>query len=249
MRGRVLASPKLPPDFSPFVDAVIERGWVLGVDGNHHPVRGAVSTAEAHVLASLILEQGCKVSLETGVATGISTLAMTQAIDRNDGHHYGIDPDQHTEHHAAAVQLLQEFNLQSRFTLCTGPAHLEAPRLVAEGIRVDIAFVDGMHTFDFKFIDWFFLDKLLKVGGFLIFHDILLPSMKKLYRYIVTKNCYEMVPTPFLEPSLYRKVRYTAAAFVKRRPYWYFWPNGYANLLVLRKDSEPDEPWNHFEPF
>lgn len=39
-----------------------------------------MSKDEAQTLASLILENNCKKSFETGVANGISTLAITQAI-------------------------------------------------------------------------------------------------------------------------------------------------------------------------
>jgi Methyltransferase domain len=59
------------------------------------------------------------------------------------------------------------------------------PRLLEQGVKADFAFVDGMHTFDYAFVDFFFLDKMLKPGGVVIFDDLYYPSIHKVCRYIV----------------------------------------------------------------
>ncbi|KHD10424.1 hypothetical protein PN36_02465 [Candidatus Thiomargarita nelsonii] len=239
----------LPDNFELFTDKVIERGWVGDTGKNRREIAGGISKMEAHILATIITQNNVKKSVETGVANGISTLAITQAIALNQGRHYGIDPVQFQEHQGVALTLLEQHQLLENFTLCHGPTHIEAPKLLDKNERFELVFIDGMHTFDYKFIDSFYGDLLLDVGGFLVFHDLLLPSVKKLFRFIKAQNKYRVILTPELQPSLYRKGRFTAAAFIKRKPYWYFWLNGFCNLLVLQKISNTEPPWNFFNNF
>jgi hypothetical protein len=60
---------------------------------------------------------------------------------------------------------------------------------------------------------------------------------------------YKIIITPELQPTLNRKAKYMAAAFIKRKPYWYEWPNNFCNLLVLQKIADSEHPWNYFENF
>lgn len=230
-------------------DAVIARGWVPDDTGAHRQIMGAVSAQEARLLASIVLSNNCKRCFETGVANGISTLAITQAVAHNGGHHFGMDPEQILGHRNAALCLLAEHGLTPAFTLLNGPSHRMAPPLLDTEERFDFAFIDGMHTFHYRLVDFFFANQLLRPGGWLVFHDILLPSMKKLFRFILTQGNYRWARTPELAPSLPRKLRYVGAAFLKRRPLWHFWPNHFANVLVLQKLSDDERPWNHFENF
>lgn len=69
------------------------------------------------------------------------------------------------------------------------------PRLEREGLRVDLAFVDGWHTFDFVFVDFFFIDKMLVEGGVVVFDDADWPSIRPVLRYAVTNLSYVPVAT------------------------------------------------------
>ena len=44
---------------------------------------------------------------------------------------------------------------------------------------------DGMHTFDYVFIDFFYIDKMLNVGGVAVFDDTHFPSTRKVCRFIL----------------------------------------------------------------
>jgi len=56
-----------------------------------------------------------------------------------------------------------------------------------------MAFIDGWHTFDYTFIDFFFVDQVLKDGGILAFHDMYALSKQKVLNFIkthrITKSC------------------------------------------------------------
>lgn len=229
-------------------DAVLDRGWVICQTGDRREITGAVNKEEARTLAGIILNNNCKRCYETGVAYGLSTLAITQAVARLGGHHTGMDPLQST-HGNAALCLLAEHHLAPYFTLMEGPSQLMAPRLLETNEQFDFAFIDGMHTFQHKLVDYFFADQLLKAGGWLVFHDLVFPSVKKVLRFIETQHNYRLWLTPGLEPSATRKLYYLAGAFLKRRSLWSYWRNGFANLLVLQKLQAKEHPWDYFRGF
>src|SRR5206468_5936080 len=163
-------------------------------------------------------------------------------MSRNRGRHLGIDPFQISVHNGAALGALGEFGLQGFFSLRESPSHSELPKLLNSGEHFDLVFIDSAHQFNFKFIDFYYADLLLETGGWLIFHDLLLPATKKLYKYIRTLRRYEFMATPQLQPSLARKLRYLAGPFAKFKPLRTYWPNGFGNLLVLRKVSDEPAP-------
>jgi len=229
-------------------NAVLDRGWVTRQTGDRSEITGAVNKEEAATLASIILNNNCKRCYETGVAYGLSTLAITQAVARLGGRHIGMDPLQ-SAHGNAALCLLAEHDLAAFFTLMEGPSHLMAPRLLETNEQFDFAFIDGMHTFQHKLVDYFFADQLLKVGGWLVFHDLVLASVKKVLRFIETQHNYRLCLTPGLEPSSARKLRYVAGAFIKGRSLWSYWPNRFANLLVLQKLEAKEFAWDYFCSF
>jgi predicted O-methyltransferase YrrM len=123
-------------------------------------------------MARQILERGFVNTLETGVAFGLSTLAICLALEeagQSTSVHFGVDPDQTAVHKGAALSLLQEHGVAHRFQLLEGCTHEAVPPLLAQGTKIDFAFVDGWHTFDY--MDFFYIDKLLRPGGLVSFHD------------------------------------------------------------------------------
>lgn len=225
-------------------DEVLDRGWVPDGNGGRRQVIGAVSKQEARVLGDLISDYGCQRTLETGVALGISTLAITQAVSEQGGIHYGIDPLQRSEHRGAALDLLEEHRLSQSFELREGPSHVELPRLLEEGHRFDLVFIDGWHTFDNKLLDYFYGDRMLSVGGWLVVHDLWFPSVRKLLGFVRGQGTYEIDSIRGGPWSWRAKLRRKAAAAVNRTP-----PPGSPNLLVLRKSSDALPAWDHYVHF
>ena len=132
-------------------------------------LHGAVTAAEARVLADLVASSGARICLDIGVANGGSALAMAKSLAAIGGSLHGIDPMQIVEHDRVAEKLLASFGLSHIFKLHAMPTHLAGPKLMEEGVLFDMVFIDGMHCFEYKSIDAFFGDRLLKVGGYLIY--------------------------------------------------------------------------------
>ena len=64
------------------------------------------------------------------------------------------------------------------------------PKLLARNDKIDFAFLDGQHTFDYVLVDFFYVDKILSVGGIIVFDDLQYPSVRKVCRYVLTNLCY-----------------------------------------------------------
>ncbi len=231
------------------VRLVYERDYVVDRSGTKKPLAGAVTLDESLYIANLICEKNLKKTMETGVANGLSALAMTLAVKSLGGHHTGIDPCQRVEHNETALVLLEEFGVQDSFRLMEGPAHLEVPKLINANERYDLIFIDGMHLFDFKLVDLFLSELVLRDGGWLLLHDLLIPSVKKTARFIDRHKDYCQTPTPSLRPAASKRLRYLVGAFLKQKPMWYWWPNGFSNLLVLQKQSTVNHDWHFFKNF
>ena len=53
----------------------------------------------------------------------------------------------------------------------------------AQGERIDFAFIDGAHTFDHALVDFFYIDRMLNVGGIVAFDDLGFPCIEKVCRF------------------------------------------------------------------
>ena len=182
------------------LDRLITDKRTFDSNGNPLQVTGAISLLEAEFLRKVILENEFSVCLETGVAYGSSTIAICSALSALEKRgtavkHYGVDPCQHNVYGGAAIAALQECGLDGIFELCEGPSHLMLPKLIERNIRVDLVFIDGMHTFDYTLVDLFLSDKLLRTGGIICIHDMDLPSKKKALRYLVGYRKYVRLPS------------------------------------------------------
>jgi len=70
------------------------------------------------------------------------------------------------------------------------------PRLCAEGERFDFVFIDGRHLFDCVLVDFFYVDRLLEVGGYVALDDLWMPAVRKVKSFILRNRSYELVPVP-----------------------------------------------------
>jgi len=244
------SAPNLELDLFQLVHTVLTEGAVQLPNGHHKPITGGISLAEALELASLIKNNALRRTVETGVAFGVSTLAICAAL-KNTGVkgalHVGIDPHQHSEHEGAALAQLERFGLTALFRLMEGPAHLMAPKLLAEGFQADLAFIDGLHNFDYTLIDFFLLDKILRTGGLLAIHDMDMPSKKKALRFILANRHYAMLPyrpLPLARTAreILRCIKHRDAMVgpvLRRMP----------RMIVLRKLDCWEPEWHYFKRF
>ena len=156
-------------------------------------ISGGIHADEAELLARLVRDADPSVSIEIGLGYGFSALTILASAPNPDHRHVIIDPHQTSYWKSGGWDNLRDAGFADRVRLIEDFSYAALPKLLAEGVSADLIFIDGWHTFDFVFTDFFLGDKLLKPGGTVIFDDADWPSIRPVIRYAVTNLAYEVV--------------------------------------------------------
>ena len=130
-----------------------------------------VPERDCDALRDLLIDEGVETVVEVGLAYGRSALAIGEAllaVDARRPLHIIVDPLQATEWSNVGWQMLRSAGLDAIARLVLEPSSLALPRLVAEGVTADAAFVDGSHRFHEVFVDLYFLRKIVRPGGLVV---------------------------------------------------------------------------------
>jgi predicted O-methyltransferase YrrM len=170
---------------------------VVDADGGPLPLSGEIAPAYAAALYRTVLSHKPDLVVEIGMACGASTLSILTALEEVNcgGRLVSIDPTQTTEWKGAGVAGVRRSGLASRHRLMEMPSHEALPRLLADGTRIDLAYVDGWHTFDYVLLDFFYLDKMLPVGGIIGFNDCGLRAVHRVLSFLRTHRKYRELKT------------------------------------------------------
>jgi predicted O-methyltransferase YrrM len=229
------------------IEQMLTEGKAYDIYGKERKVTGPISRSQADFMMEIIQARKLSKCAETGVAYGVSTVAICHALSalQKEGlkcKHWGVDPCQYSDFNGAAIAALRRCGLNHLFELLEGPSHIMLPKLLERGLKLDLVFVDGWHTFDYTLIDVFFADKLLRPGGILVMHDMQMPSKQKVWGYLKSHRKYRRLPGP-ASPLLQRVTSCFKATFL-------FGPwRGYLNLcqsLLVAEKLEDLEPRHDF---
>lgn len=133
-------------------------------------------------LAALIRAEGVGSTVEVGMALGLSTLWIMQGCD---GPHVAIDPSQRTTWLGAGLRAVREAGLEERLTLLEQDSRLALPAMVADGTAFDFAFIDGVHRFEYVFLDVCYALRLVRPGGLVVLDDRWMPAVRAAADYAV----------------------------------------------------------------
>jgi predicted O-methyltransferase YrrM len=139
----------------------------------------SVPTADCDVLRDLLISEHPQAVIEIGLGYGSSALAIAEALlltRATNPRHIVIDPNQ-DHFHRSGWQVLVEAGWTDSCVLVEERSQTALPRLLADGLVVDAAFVDGSHLFHNVFVDLFYLNELLRPGGLVILDDADLASV------------------------------------------------------------------------
>lgn len=178
---------------NPILKEMIETGYAKGPNGERVKLHSQIPSLEGEFFQELISQCKPTVTLEVGLAFGVSSLYICDALEKKpDTRHIVIDPWQYDARWWGGIGIhnIREAGYGSIVEFFDIPSYQALPRLEKEKREIEFAFVDGMHTFDYCFTDFFYIDKILKVGGLIAFDDANIPSIRKLCRYIVTNHPY-----------------------------------------------------------
>lgn len=180
---------------NPILEELIRTGVSPTPTGGSVKLQSHVLADEAELLTRVVRELKPRASLEIGLAMGCSALAICDALaGQQQARHIVMDPRQHAQPLWGGIGLhnLARAGFTPLIDFLELPSHRGLAQLEAEGRRVQFAFIDGFHTFDFALVDFFLIDRLLDVGGMVAFDDADWPSVKRVVRYVATNRSYSV---------------------------------------------------------
>ena len=127
----------------------------------------AISRAEAEFLHTLVARLKPTATLEVGMGYGCSAAFIISGARVT---HYAMDPLQ-SDYQSLGLRNVDKLGLSGYMKFFPEYSHAALPRLAAEGVKVDFAFIDGGHRFDDIFIDFYYAELLLRDGGHICLHD------------------------------------------------------------------------------
>jgi len=171
----------------------------------------SIDRNEAEFLLQILLELKPSVTLEIGLAYGISAMVICSTLENiSSNRHIIIDPYQSSQSGYRGIGLfnLQRAGFERLIEFHETFSYIALPQIEANGQKIDFAFIDGCHTFDFVLVDFFYIDKILREGGIVVFDDADWPAIRKVIRFIVTNlsySVYKRMPSKFHNLSVKHK--------------------------------------------
>jgi predicted O-methyltransferase YrrM len=195
----------------------------LGWDGIPHEIDSVtrVSFSQGTVLAAIHNSIKPSLSIEIGLAYGFSALFILDSMfENNYGKHVAIDPIEVTYWHGIGLKSIHDLKFDDRFEWQEAMSIDALSTMHRDGVRAQYIYIDGHHTFDAAFIDFYCSDKILDTGGVIILDDFWMPSIKTVVSFIKNNlQHYELLDADC------------------------------DNICCLKKTGEDIRRWDHFVSF
>lgn len=245
------------------IEDILRTGKVTDSTGTVHDVFPAsILPKDGEAMFQLSSAPKPLNTLELGMAYGLSTLYICQALRNNaGGAHIAVDPYQTSYYKNSGRINVERAGLTGLVTVNEQQSYKALPKLMESGLQLDFAFVDGNHRFEFILLDFLFIDRMLNVGGHVMFHDLWMPSTRKAISFIARnrRGVYEIVPEHLQPHSSLANGLVALGKGLKQSPMdigsaLYFARKRTHNYFVLRKvkhetDQELDDAWTEYHPF
>ena len=153
-----------------------------------------VSEDEGRYLQDLVTAADATRTLEVGMAYGISTVFILEALAKRTAtpSHIAIDPFQNSDWKGIGLANVDRAGYRSLLEFHEAPSEFVLPGLASAGRTIDFALIDGWHSFDHALVEFFYVSRMLRVGGIVAFDDADWPGLTKLMRFILTLPGYAL---------------------------------------------------------
>jgi predicted O-methyltransferase YrrM len=249
------------------LELIFKDKLVKDTAGNEYALESNLDIEEGEFLVKIIDKYKPKKTLEIGCAQGISSLYICSALENiPSSFHTIIDPFQNSQWKGIGIANLKKSGVTS-FELIEEISETALPALLASGKKFDFGLIDGWHTFDHTLIDFFYLNRIIDVGGVIIIDDVMMPGINRAVRYILNYDAYELIDNVEIGVTSQRKIVDTLL-----KGFFYLisklfplsirneifsssvlWNNKNlklrSSMVALRKVKEDDRPWNWFKEF
>jgi predicted O-methyltransferase YrrM len=250
----------------PVAEEVITTRSAPLPDGRVVPASSFVSRESCQLIYELAERSGATQGVEIGMAFGVSTVCLADALRSIAGPKaklISFDPTQRLADswNSAGLWQVERAGLSSVVELRDETSQRGLPKLVDSGYRCQIGFIDGWHTFDHTLIDFFYIDQMLDVGGHVVFDDTLYASIHDVVRFVLANRNYELAGIEHVEhptPALLR-VKRAGKRMLQRLARTNMDPSDEhaaifrqfesAQMVGVRKIRDDDRRFDHYAPF
>lgn len=181
----------------PYLAKIFESGQVIDQYGHVHRLSSGISYKEGLYIQEIIKEIKPEISLEVGLAQGISTMFICETLKEiSSDKHIVIDPFQieKVDHgfnwSGLGLHNLEQCGYHDLVDFRNEPSEIVLPKLLEQGLKIDFAFIDGFHTFDQVLLDFYYINRMLNIGGVVVFDDSGMKSVNKAINYIRNYPAY-----------------------------------------------------------
>lgn len=178
-----------------FLAEIIYSRKVTSATGETRPLSAEISRQEMLFVLDIMAHLNpCRSVLEIGCAYGISSIVLAHGLAKNgpDFTYTILDPNQSSGFANIGRDNIRKAGF-TNFDLREVGSEVELPKLWAKGEKYDLIFQDGLKTMDHCLLEFHYLDRLLRVGGMLIYDDVDRFSMNRFIRYISLYPHWEIV--------------------------------------------------------
>ena len=235
------------------IKQIYDSGFVEDAQGNKLPHEGSSITAETGgMLYDFIRKTRPRATLEIGMAYGLSTLFICQALyDNGTGHHSAIDPFEQGKYQSIGLLNLERANLKSLLRFFNATSRDVLPQICTQGERFDFAFIDGSHFFDYVLVDFFYIDRMLDIGGHIAFDDIWMPAVRKAVSFVLRNKPYRIVRPPSNDSTTVWRHMLRTWRRIFQNPFGRDWrlkiiPQ---NVAFVEKVGEDNRHWEDYRAF
>jgi predicted O-methyltransferase YrrM len=237
---------------------ILETQTVTDENGKVYSLHSHTSLEQCEFIQNIITEINAKTTLEVGLAYGISTLFICEAVAKQDGNcHYVIDPQQDGWNNIG-LKNLKEAGYERLVDFRRDYSHNVLPELYRSGVKLDFAYVDTTKIFDVVLIDAYYIFSMLRIGGVVMFDDCSFPSLRKLARLLATHPSLRVYDSYALESESWQVRMLSQLCNIVPNKEKIFAPNLLkldsklgvnAHCIAFQKVSEDSRNWDWFKDF
>ena len=136
---------------------------------------------EVEMIYEVMSEYKPKSSLEIGLCHGISSMAICDNLKESNGVNHIIDPGLRINKYG--INNLEKAGLKDNFIHYDDVSEVVLPQLLQDDFKVDFVFMDGWLTLDHLMLDFFYIDKILNIGGIVMFDNCEMSSVREAFNY------------------------------------------------------------------
>lgn len=218
-----------------------------------YPIEAHVDLTEGELLQRVIRTLKPQITLEVGMAYGISTLFICDALAEVSpaARHIVLDPFQTTHWKGIGLRNVERAGYSNMVEHRATRSEFGLPELLSEELTVGFALIDGYHTFDQTLVDFYFINRLLAIGGVIAIDDTDMPAVRKVVDHALTYPCYTMFDSNRQRTRGGRRtqIRRWLARTTGMSAFRRDWDETAPTCIAMQKTAPDERAWNWHKPF